>query len=196
MMTYWWNIPGKIQKSFVEARRPVVAQDVFAIYHYCIASKTEVGSVRIPQVFCFGNALWLTLEYYSGNIMKNRMNVKQRKLLIEGMFHKALVNAQIKGKIFLRKSGGVLCGPDEYFTRMIIPLGMDFYWGTFIPEMNLCIAKGLNYVQIMKHDFNECELMKEVRSKDRFNQKKWKVFEKKRRAIENKRRTKVVARQN
>ena len=108
--------------------------------------------------------------------MNNKLSKKQRRMLIQGELHSSIVSRQLAGKIFLRKSGGVLCGPDEYFNRIIYSLGPEFYWGTMIPEMNLCIAKDLSFSKIMNHDFNMCEYMKGVRIKDQLSSNKRRVF--------------------
>ena len=185
-MDNWWLThfkpdPDKILKP----KRRIDIKDVFVTYHYVTLTELEVDKLRVPQAYAMGNALWLSLLYFNrGGTIADRLNGVTNKpdRLLAGLRWKPIVRPQIRGEVWLKRlqipgevvkdlTFNTLCGPDEFYSRVILPIGVDFFYGTMVPEMKLLFKKypkGMKRLaRVSDHDFNKCALMTELREKDR-----------------------------
>ncbi len=164
----WWSAmynpdPKKMLKPKI---RPTNYQ-IFATLHRVKAIKAG-----LPDLYAYGDAIWVTELYYRGDIMGMAITSETRLRLIRGDLYPRIYKAQKQGEIWLRRIGGVLCGPDLFWERVIIPIGPDFYFGTMIGEMQMLVDAGAVFNKIMNYDFEECRRMKQIRKKEKEHAKR------------------------
>lgn len=149
-------------RKMLEPESDITPYQIFATMQ-----KVRAIQIGLPDLYAYGNAIWVTEKYYRGDIMGMDIPLQTRSELIHGQLHKRLYKAQKQGKMWLRRIGGVLCGPDLFWERVIIPLGPDFYFGTMLPEMQLLLKKVVPFSVVMNYDFNTCKKMKNIRRKEK-----------------------------
>ncbi len=161
----WWSAmykpdPKKMLKPEI---RPTNYQ-IFATLHRVKAIKAG-----LPDLYAYGDAIWVTELYYRGDIMGMAITSETRLRLIRGDLYPRIYKAQKQGKMWLRRIGGVLCGPDLFWERVIIPIGPDFYFGTMMPEMQMLLKgkKIITLSTIMNYDFTKCKKMKQIRRREK-----------------------------
>lgn len=183
----WWASyfvpdPKKMLKPKIKVR----IEDVFATYHYVTLSELDIvidnRKLRVPQSYAMGDALWLMLMYFNTSDGYLDRITKSTDRLLAGLRWKPIVTLQVKGEEWLKRlflpgeqvrgmTYDVLCGPDEFYSRIILPLGVDFFFATLVPEMKLLFRqypkKKGRFKAVNEHDFNSCPLMKEIRRKEK-----------------------------
>ncbi len=159
----WWAAMYKPDaKKMLKPENKPTDYQVFATLQRVKALKAG-----LPDLYAYGNAIWVTELYYRGDIMGMAIKSETRKQLIHGNMYPKLYKAQKQGIMWLRRIGGVLCGPDLFWERVIIPIGPDFYFGTMIPEMQLLLKKITSFSSVMNHDFVACKRMQKIRQKEK-----------------------------
>lgn len=166
-MKWWASWYQPEPSAMLEPKGKIEDKQVFATYHFCRAVQAGV-----PLVFAYSNALWLTIRYYDGDLMQLRMTRKVRTAIINGDMHLQLAKPQKEGKEWLRRARGILCGPDEFWSRIIIPIGQDFFFGTMLPEMSVLVKGGLSLQGALRYDFSNCPYMQKIREKEENDRKK------------------------
>ena len=185
----WWLShfkpdPGKL----LTPERNVDIKDVFATYHYITLTKLSVDKLHVPQAYAMGNALWITSLYFC-NVQNHAQLLgllddipRPTERLIAGLKWRSIVRPQMRGEEWLKRLQmpgeysdetvyNTLCGPDEFYSRFVLPIGIDFFYGTMVPEMMLLFKKHpkgrKRFDKVLKHDFNKCLLMRRLRKKEK-----------------------------
>ncbi len=159
----WWNAIYKPDSS--KMLKPLVKPTDYMIF--ATLQRMQAIKASIPDLYAYGNAIWVAELYYRGDIMDMAIKSTVRRQLIEGELHRKLHKLQKLGKMWLRRIGGVLCGPDLFWERVIIPLGPDFYFGTMSGEMQMLLNEGKSFAFIMRYDFEACKRMKNIRRREK-----------------------------
>jgi hypothetical protein len=207
----WWvSFFTPDQEKMLKSKRKISIQDVFATFHYVTLSELDLiidyRKIRVSQSYAMGDALWLTLMYFNTSDGYLDSITKSADRLIAGLRWKPIVYPQVKGKKWLKRlivpgeqlrglNYDVLCGPDEFYARIILPIGVDFFFATLVPEMKLLFRqyskKKGRFKAVKEHDFNSCPLMYEVRRKEKKKEKEIKQLVLKVLKKEKKRKNKV-----
>lgn len=159
----WWSAmykpdPKKMLKPLID---PTPYQ-VFATLH-----RVKAIQAKLPDLYAYGDAIWVTELYWRGDITGMGISSKARESVIQGNSYPRIYKAQERGEMWLRRIQGVLCGPDLFWERVIIPIGPDFYFGTMINEMQILVDKGKSFSFIMNYNFVECKRMKKIRRREK-----------------------------
>ena len=158
--------PEKVNKP----EKDITAKDIFATMHYVLLSNMKYKASSIPQVFAFGNAIWLAHCKYDSDILGG-LSTRSEMALCRGEKWPKLLRPQLRGEIWLRRFDNTLCGPDEFYDQVIQPLGIDFFFGTLLPEMKLFMKdkKITNsfLVKLFQYNWNKCPKMRRIRRKEK-----------------------------
>ena len=141
--------------------------DITQYQIFATMQRVRAIQAGLPDLYAYGNAIWVAEKYYRGDLTGMGLSSGTLLKLIQGQLYDRLYKPQKQGKMWLRRIGGVLCGPDLFWERVIIPLGPDFYFGTMLPEMQLLLKKIVPFGIVMNYDFHTCKKMKKIRRKEK-----------------------------